>query len=375
MQTDTKILPKIFTSRNGITIFFVFLLIVLATLEILLGLLPPHSRDALIHHLCLPKLVLEGRLDQVSDMPYFHFPQTIQILYGFCIWLGVDWMSHWVHMVFAWATGFLIYKFLKREGEVGSIWIWFGVVFFLSLPIIFRLSVIAYVDLALIFFSTAALFQFIFWYESGYERKHALWAGLFCGLAVGTKYNGLLVLAILVFFFLWMVEQERKQGGEFRKVLRGGLFFIGTALLIGSPWYVKNMIEMGNPIYPMFNSLFGVESDMPEVVHSIPHLIYRHVGYGEPVWKIVLLPLRIFFEGQDDVAQYFDGVLNPFLLLLALPSLFFLRSSRRVRFLWGFILLYFLMAMFMTGMRIRYILPIVPPILVLCVYSLQRLDS
>ena len=43
----------------------------------------------------------------------------------------------------------------------------------------------------------------------------------------------------------------------------------------------------------------------------------RELLYGENVWQILGLPLRIFFSGRDDNPQYFDGVLTPMLVLLA----------------------------------------------------------
>ena len=47
----------------------------------------------------------------------------------------------------------------------------------------------------------------------------------------------------------------------------------------------------------------------------------RESLFGENLWQIVALPLRIFFFGQDDNPQYFDGVLTP-ILIIFLPWAF-----------------------------------------------------
>ena len=89
------------------------------------------------------------------------------------------------------------------------------------------------------------------------------------------------------------------------------------------------------------------------------------------------MPIRFFYEGKDDNPQFFDGKLTPFLLLL--PALAFLfrppdiRQRREQKFLLSFALLYFFFTFFQEAMRIRYIVPIVPPLVILSMYGLHGL--
>jgi len=94
--------------------------------------------------------------------------------------------------------------------------------------------------------------------------------------------------------------------------------------------------------------------------------------YGESWLQIAALPFRIFISGQDDNPQYFDGVLNP-ILILFLPWAFKGKWVEEKRLLFCFALLYLLYAIFLVDMRIRYILPIVPPLVILAVYGIHNI--
>ncbi|MCI5130449.1 MAG: hypothetical protein D3904_02745, partial [Candidatus Electrothrix sp. EH2] len=104
----------------------------------------------------------------------------------------------------------------------------------------------------------------------------------------------------------------------------------------------------------------------------------RYILYQENIWQLLLLPVRIFFEGQDGDPRYFDGRLNPFLLLLPLLA-FVRRAEPQVRLeqiaLIAFSLLYFLFAFNTGGLRIRYLVPMVPCLVILSMYGLNNAEK
>ncbi len=104
---------------------------------------------------------------------------------------------------------------------------------------------------------------------------------------------------------------------------------------------------------------------------------YRSVLYHESWWEIALLPVRIFFQGQDGNPQYFDGKLNPFLLLLPFVAFYRIRSDScalrtEKKILLSFATLFFAFAFFSSGLRVRYISPIIPPLVILSVFGLKK---
>jgi hypothetical protein len=94
----------------------------------------------------------------------------------------------------------------------------------------------------------------------------------------------------------------------------------------------------------------------------------RELLYGESWWEILALPLRLFFSGQDDNPQYFDGVLSPLLILL-LPWAFKGKWLEEKFWLFAFASLFLVYSLFLVDLRARYVLLIVPPLVVLMVYG------
>ena len=228
--------------------------------------------------------------------------------------------------------------------------------------------------------------------------KHLIPAAFFCGLALGTKYNALIVLLLLSLFipFCYLRLSREQRQSQFKAI---GYFFIfiSVSLVVFSPWMVRNYRWTKNPLYPLYGSWFDkitspqslpLSADQPSDGETIDdhsgggwnHFTTRKYVYRETVGEIISIPLRIFFQGRDDDPKYFDGKLNPFLLLLPLLSLFNLKQdpdSFRIEkiFLTVFCILYLLIAFLQTDMRIRYITPIIPPLVILSVSGLQKLFS
>src|SRR5207244_7201280 len=79
-------------------------------------------------------------------------------------------------------------------------------------------------------------------------------AALMAGLAAGSKLLGLLVPALLGAALLAVLAWRAEPG---RRLVRAGLAFGLIVLVAASPWYVRNAVETGNPIYPFGYSVFG----------------------------------------------------------------------------------------------------------------------
>ena len=174
----------------------VFLLIVSI---IVLASVPPVSKDALTQHLAVPKLYLKhGGIYEIPFMPSSYSPMNLDLLYLIPLYFRNDIVPKFIHFSFALLTAWLIFNYLKRR--ISVFYALIGVLFFLSIPIIVKLSITVYVDLGLIFFSTASLLLLLRWIENGFPLKFLIISASFCGLALGTKYNGLITLFILTFF-------------------------------------------------------------------------------------------------------------------------------------------------------------------------------
>ena len=148
---------------------------------ILLASVPPVSRDALTHHLALPKLWVEaGDIHARPDIVFSYYPQLLDILYMVPVALGHDFAAKYLHFAFALLTALLIFLFVKRR--IGPAWGALGGLMFLTLPLIMKLSVTVYVDLGLLFFTTATLFSIAIWLEDTDSKRWLVLAAVCSGL-------------------------------------------------------------------------------------------------------------------------------------------------------------------------------------------------
>jgi 4-amino-4-deoxy-L-arabinose transferase-like glycosyltransferase len=178
---------------------------------------------------------------------------NVDLLYLVPLMLGNDVLPSFMHMLFGWGTGYLVYRNLRdREGRT---WASLGLLIFVSTPMVMRLSVTAYVDLGMIFFTTASVLAFLHWRDGGYgEAKWLLLSALCMGLAAGTKDNAFITWVFLNGAVCFLYARDT---GKQQQALRwGGLFFL-VALAVVSPWLVKNLILKGNPVYPLLDPLFS----------------------------------------------------------------------------------------------------------------------
>jgi len=244
-----------------------------------------------------------------------------------------------------------------------------GFFFFISLPAVLRLRHWAYVDLGTAFYTTGALLCLLRWREEKTRSQWLAMAALSAGFAVASKPNGLLAWLIIFFLFAWLSVRETERG--FRRILAEFALFAAAGVLPFLPWLAKNWLQTGNPFFPLLAGFFPTKAGMGTGASYVSLGIFakRELLYGESGWQIAALPLRLFVFGRDDDPQYFDGVLSPSLILL-LPWAFKGKWLEEKKLLIGFALLFLLYTLFLVDLRVRYILPIVPPLVILLAYGI-----
>ena len=119
---------------------------------LVMAAVPPVSRDALTHHLAVPKLWLEsGSMSEIPTVVFSYYPMNLDLLYLIPLYFGNDIIPKYIHFAFALLTAWLIFVFLKdrtAKTHYGLL----GALLFLSLPVILKLSITVYGDLGLVFF-------------------------------------------------------------------------------------------------------------------------------------------------------------------------------------------------------------------------------
>ncbi len=365
------------SSYKAFVKYVIFLCLILSIVAIaFLASVPPVSKDALVHHLAVPKLYLNhGGIYEIPSMDFSYYPMNLDLLYLIPLYFGNDILPKIIHFFFGLLTSWVIFDYLKSR--LNHIYALGGALFFISIPIIVKLSISVYVDLGLLFFTTTALILLLKWFDNIERPLPFILSAICCGLAMGTKYNGLVGFIILM-AFVPMIYVRYTKSEKFKGIKSIGIVlgYGVIALIVFSPWMIRNYLWTNNPVYPLYDNWFNAGSSLPGF--SLGIFAYREILYQESWLDMVLLPIRVFFQGQDGNPQYFDGKLNPFLLIFGVFA--FLRGAsdpENVRFdkkiLLLFATLFFLFSLFSTGLRIRYILPILSPLVILATYGVKNL--
>jgi hypothetical protein len=320
----------------------------------------------------LPKLFLQaGKMLEIPFMSFSYMPMNTDLLYLIPMSLGSETAAKFIHFSFAILTALLIYSYLSEK--VGRGYGIIGLFIYLTTPIVVNLSTTAYIDLSLAFYATLALLALLKWREESYSTRWLLYSAVATGLALGTKYSALVVLFIMCISVVFIYSRgTREQGGA----VKAALLYLAVALLIFSPWMIRNIALAGNPLYPLAQGLFqaGSGGGGGEGLHitRLSPLLMRKLLYGEDLWYILLIPLRIFWEGQDGSHRYFDGLLNP-LYLIFIPLAFVGAKRRDTGVLTFFSLFFLFIAFFTVDIVTRYLLPILPVVVIFVVIGFSNL--
>ncbi len=369
--------------KKSINIFELFLkvYIILIILQLLiLTITPPYSRDALIHHLAIPKLwIKHGGFYEIPWAPFSYYPMNIELLYMLCLIIGNDILSKVIHLLFTLGVSIIIYKFIRKK--ISSIYGLLGSIIWLTTPIVTNVGTIAYIDIGLTFFIFISLILIIDNLQKSLSLRNIILSSIFTGLALGSKYNALIAYPLLIsIIFLREIKFS-----PFIRVLKISFSYIIISSIIASPWYIKNYILTGNPIYPRhlpirLHKMERINNTKMQANHikietrlERTPLLNRKLIYGENILEIMAVPIRIFFQGKDDNARYFDGVLNP-IFLIFFPFAFLLKKYRRDTYYLGSFAWYFiLMVFFLENMRVRWILPALPMLTIITIYGIKAI--
>ena len=306
-------------------------LILLGTLFATLA--PPSSMDAVVYHLRVPREFARtgtwNRLDVVQSFQ----PMYIELLFGEGLVIGggvVAALVHWVLGVGAIAAA------AAWGRRLGGKAIWAAVIFGATGLYVWE-STSAFIDLGLALFSALA-----FWWSTQTEGDWlpSVLGGTFAGLAAGSKFTGLIVGVLAGISSVAVVWPDWRRGLQ-RLFVIGGL-----VVLIALPWYVRNALLTGNPIYPLANRLFG----KPWVAFST----YTY-GYGNDLLHLLLSPFDLLARGQTFDQGWSIG---PALLALV-PIGVYARRSRLTSILLGVLVLWWLVWYFSSA-QTRLLLPVLP---------------
>jgi hypothetical protein len=188
------------------------------------------------------------------------------------------------------------------------------------------------------------------------------WAAVFVGLALQVKYTAVAVF-VFVLVLLLLDVLRRAPDDSMARARRVPLYAI-AAVAIGAPFFLRNWIERGNPVFPTAFDIFGGRGWDSWRAWAYGEINSRY-GMGHTLVDWALLPIRLFTTRSLD--DGFEGALGPVLGIGALVGV--VRARARPRFLLVAFVVLWSAFWALTTQQIRFFMPAVPALVVLAADS------
>lgn len=369
-QEILKVLRNLWAARQKIqwgklSIFNKFIIIILSFSFLVLLVStynPPIDGDVMIYHLAIPKIYLKNHAIIYIPFNFFsNFPFLAQTLFTLALLLKNDLLAQQIHFLYG-VLAFLTTFYFARKHYSFNIALIASAVF-LTLPLVLFLGSIAFVDLALSFYFTLAIYSYFEWEETQ-KKQWVILAGLMAGFTAAIKPQGALAGFLLGLFFLGKILKLKIKKKEAIQLFLSYSFF---ALIPPAFWFIKSFIHTGNPVFPFFYGLFGGKNW--DAVHSemLTRLGLEQLSYL--VKRLPVLPWAITMEPVG-----FHGKIGP-LYLAFLPGIILGFKSEKVRRHLFLAVIFFFGLLFGPNVSVRYLAPIHPLICVLAAIGIDSLTK
>jgi hypothetical protein len=331
------------------------LLAVYVVIDVVATCAPISSADALYHHAAAPELFEQTHeLQELRWSWNSYQPYTVEMLVldGFLLWDSVQ--GAFAPLVLAVASlvavGGLAYRLAGRTAALLA-----AAVFFAQ-PFMVWMATSTFVEPGLALALALAIWNLVVFALRGGTAPLVL-AGAFAGGAAGIKYPGVAAAGLLALAAAVLLRR--------RLTLVRALAFALPAFAVALPWYVKNAVLTGNPIYPFVFG--GANAEATEAAFES----FESYGHGESLVDLVLLPFRMLADAEPfDRGEF----ISPLFLLFAPLALLVRRFRRPVAIVWLAGIAYTL-SWFFGSQHARFLVPLMPAFAVLAAIGIVALAS
>lgn len=241
----------------------------------------------------------------------------------------------------------------------------FTILIFLSLPFMIVFSRTSSHYMYLVFnFSMAS--YYLYGYTKEREKTSLYLSAIFAAFAASTSYLGL-TLGLL---FLTVAFFERFK-------LDHIVLFVLIMAAVAFPWYLKNLITLGNPFWPFGGGKF-IDSNIQKVTNDQLEQMGSFSGFDySSAGKLKNSVYRLLFSYVSLEDSRFSHILNPYFTLFAVPAVaLWSVSEKRDKKLTFFIYWFFVILGFYilpSSYWNRYLSPLAVPTVFLSVWILSQL--
>jgi hypothetical protein len=249
--------------------------------------------DAIAYHYLGPKVWLrEGVIRAVPDEVLTYFPVVVETQYAALMSIGGRRAPEFFAVI---GLGCLLLTTASLAIRMGldPSGAWWAAALVAVMPAAYRGAYGGFLDaLFASFVLIAARLAF-----DATEPRHFVLLGIMCGISAGTKYTGIVASGLLLASsFLVRVKADRRHNTFLLKWLGTSC---AVAIAIASPFYLRNWILYGCPIYPPPPSLlryFPAKNMLPaEMQEIVKNVRETGRGMGGRFTDFLLLPFRLTY--------------------------------------------------------------------------------
>jgi hypothetical protein len=264
------------------------------------ALAPPVAWDALVYHLRIPQEILHTRSMGLPGDSLFHqMPWQAEMIYTAA--LAVTGRGE-TAAVLGWLVGLLaLIGLVGTAGRTGMRHPVLAAVVLLAGDTLARELGWAYADWLAALFGWAAIATIA---GEKMTTKKIFLAGIFAGLAIGTKYTAGTIALVLA---LWLMIQKTGWRIFFKNIFALGV----GVVLICIPWLIKNMALCG-----------GLPSCLPDGRMAF----FSGQQMAGAIWAVWVMPFLQSVAGTEGTMM-FGATIGPLLLVLV-PGALFLRHEK-----------------------------------------------
>ena len=325
--------------------------------------------DGLAYHLAVPKLYLQQHsIFAIPWMSHSNFPSVTEMLYLLGLMLNGQALAKLFHFGFAALTAMAIFHwgnnaFGKRTGLLAA-------ALFISVPLVFWESTVAYNELSFTLFCLLAIWA---WWKrtAGRPEGWTLLSGIFAGLALGTKMLAGFLVIFMIGAILWrkreQTDEAAPEAAPATPAWRLLALWLVPALVIAAPWYLRSYIWTGNPVYPFFYGILGGSYWSADLAQQYA-VAQANFGLGHGIQWLLALPWTLtmygrYFYDQPEPAGLFNmlvAVIGP-LFLAFLPAMIIrAKKDPTMRYLLAFCGVATVAWFLLSAQTNRYLMPILP---------------
>lgn len=346
------------------------LLLLIAILgAVLYALTPPIQSDAMRYHLGAPQEFLKrGRITYLPLNAFSNFPFLPEMHYMIGLGCSAPEASQLMHLALFLATLLALAAFIQRFVEPlyasrATAAKWLVAACYTGIPAGFVIASWPFIDHAVTLFLFASLYALLLAFQSG-DRGCWVLAGTMLGSAIASKYTAVPFALFLGILGLveWMAFSPPAAANLKRSIrLRNVLLLITASAVIAAPWFIKNVVFTGNPVYPLANSVFK-GGDWTAANAKLYTEKMNEKGLPKTPLNVLAAPVDHFINWTPRYEDHFTGVIFPALCVAGVFGgiLLLVRHGTRARFA-GYLLAgvaFYYLLWFFTYQSNRMLLPL-----------------